>query len=67
MRGRIHFSYSSVQLLPGTLLNAVPGAVLVLDREGRVRAVNQAWRKFALANAPLPQMLLEGCQLPDRL
>jgi signal transduction histidine kinase len=48
------------QFLPGTLLNAIPGSVLVLDRQGEVRAVNQAWRSFALANAPIPQMLLEG-------
>jgi signal transduction histidine kinase len=46
--------------LPGTLLDALHGAVLVLDQRGEIQALNQAWRSFALANAPIPQMLLEG-------
>ena len=35
-----------------TILNALPAHIALLDSQGRIVSVNQAWQRFGIANAP---------------
>jgi PAS domain-containing protein len=37
--------------LPAAILNALPAHVALLDRDGVILTVNEAWRRFASENA----------------
>jgi PAS domain S-box-containing protein len=44
------------EALNRTVLNSVSSHVAVLDREGTIVAVNEAWRRFGRENSPIPGM-----------
>lgn len=50
--------------LADSILDSLPEHVAVLDREGRIIAVNRAWLAFAEANGGSPQELSVGCSYP---
>jgi PAS domain-containing protein len=37
------------------VLDAIPDATAILDRQGRITAINRAWRMFTLDNAGSPE------------
>jgi PAS domain S-box-containing protein len=46
-----------------TILDSVPSQIAVLDPTGTIVAVNQAWRKFALANSAVPGEMSSKTQI----
>lgn len=49
--------------LAEAVLETVPAHIAVLDRQGVIQAVNPAWRRFALENAPTPGAVPPGCDV----
>jgi PAS domain S-box-containing protein len=52
LRASERFAYST--------LNALSEHIAVLDEQGSIVTINQAWRDFAMSNAFLPEKVLEG-------
>jgi PAS domain S-box-containing protein len=52
LRASERFAYST--------LNALSEHIAVLDEQGNIVAINQAWRDFAMSNALLPEKVSEG-------
>ncbi|MDY0269029.1 putative bifunctional diguanylate cyclase/phosphodiesterase [Trichloromonas sp.] len=42
------------------VVDALPQNIAILDEQGTIVAVNKAWREFAAANSPDPDLLCEG-------
>lgn len=51
---RVERDLAQSDRLKGDILASLPAHVAVLDRDGRIIAVNQAWTDFAMANSTAP-------------
>lgn len=57
-RKRVESKLQAAQAFKQAILDAVTTQVAVLDKEGIIVEVNEAWRRFALENAPVPGQFL---------
>jgi diguanylate cyclase (GGDEF)-like protein/PAS domain S-box-containing protein len=53
-RKRVEQALAESELFNQSILNSLAAEIAVLDREGKILAVNQPWRRFALDNGITP-------------